>query len=237
MLDTEQLLAKLQANAGPHCYRQQVDASQLRLLDNQVSVDLGDAEVQAARLVLTAGAGNETLLRGLALAEPRMQRRPLQQVLVQHPHLKPLHAHCLTGVRRAEPRLTITSHADGDRWLWYLGGQLATDGVARTAAAQIDHARRELALCVPWLNWDAAQLDTLCIDRAEPLQQDGQRPDEAFVHAQGPVIVGWPTKLSLVPDLGDRVLAAMPAPAGHPQPPALSLPVAGVARPRWLHDA
>ena len=76
------------------------------------------------------------LLQGLGLDAPRMQRRPLHQVIVRHRHPVPLYAHCLTGIRRSEPRLTITSHPDGAHWLWYLGGQIATDGVTRSAAEQ-----------------------------------------------------------------------------------------------------
>ena len=54
---------------------------------------------------------------------------------------------------------------------------------------------------------------------------DGLRPDEAFAQATGPgnaCIVGWPTKLSLAPDLGDRVLALLPPPicTGGESPPA-----------------
>ena len=146
--------------------------------------------------------------------------------------LDPLFAHCLTGVRRAEPRLTITSHRDGDGWLWYLGGQIATEGVDKPAEALIGHARRELETCVPWIDWHGAEIETLRVDRAEPAQSGGRRPDEAFAQHLGNCIVCWPTKLSLVPDLGDRVLAMLDAPR-HSTPPDLGLSGACVGRAPW----
>ncbi|MGI9328209.1 MAG: NAD(P)/FAD-dependent oxidoreductase [Pseudomonadales bacterium] len=233
VLDTEALLAQLLANSASSSYRFRVDASALQVEEDQVSLNVGKTQLRARRLILAAGAGTEKLLTELGISEPRMQRRPLHQVVVRHRHQAPMFAHCLTAVRRAEPRLTITSHADGDHWLWYLGGQLATTGVDRQRDAQIAFARDELAACVPWMDWQQAQFDTLWIDRAEPAQEDGQRPDEAFVHAAGPVIVGWPTKLSLVPDLGDQMLTAMPPPAALAPTPSLDLPAASVAQPPW----
>ena len=108
-----------------------------------------------------------------------MQLRPLHRVIVRHDFAEPLFAHCLTGVKSAEPRLTITSHRDGAGWLWlYLGGQIATDGVDKSAEALTEHARSELETCVPWIDWTDARFETLRVDRAEPAQAQGRRPDE-----------------------------------------------------------
>jgi hypothetical protein len=161
-----------------------------------------------------------------------MQLRPLKQVLVRHGHAHPLYAHCLTGIRRAEPRLTITSHPDGDAWLWYLGGQLATDGATMSNARLLAHAREELQACLPWLDWSRADLATLSVDRAEPAQHGGRRPDEAYAAVRGATLVTWPTKLSLTPDLGDKVLALLPPPT-HPSPVRLPLPLAQIGQAPW----
>jgi len=227
VLDTEALVGELLRPVADRAYRQSLPdpAAGLELTASGARITLGGVRLSARRLILTAGAGNQTLLDHLGLATPRMQLRPLHQVVVRAPDLPPLFAHCLTGIRRPEPRLTITSHRDGDGWLWYLGGQLATDGVELTPEALIRHARQELATCLPWRSWGNAELTTLRIDRAEPLRPDGLRPDEAFAQATGPgnaCIVGWPTKLSLAPDLGDRVLALLPPPicTGGESPPA-----------------
>lgn len=237
VLDTPQLLERLLANVPGQVYTHPVDSSAIELRDGGVALTLENERITAQRLILTAGEGTQALLHGLDIHRPAMQRRPLHQVVVRHQHPVPMYAHCLTGVRRAEPRLTITSHTDhdrpGDHWLWYLGGQLATEGVARDRAAQIQYARAELASCVPWLDWRDAQFDTLRIDRAEPAQEGGQRPDEAYVSAQDAIIVGWPTKLSLVPDLGDQILASMPAPLEPDTVPALSLPEARIGTAPW----
>jgi glycine/D-amino acid oxidase-like deaminating enzyme len=237
VLDTPRLLAELLRPVADRAYRAHLPGAgnAFELSDAGVRVTLGGVRISAQRLIMTAGAGNQALLDALGLASPRMQRRPLHQVIVRAPDLEPLYAHCLTGIRRPEPRLTITSHRDGPGWLWYLGGQIATDGVGMSAAQLAAHARAELEACLPWRAWDAAHIETLAIDRAEPLRPDGSRPDEAFAQATGPggcCIVGWPTKLSLVPDLGDRVLALLPPPTGGVLP-RLALPAATVGGAPW----
>jgi glycine/D-amino acid oxidase-like deaminating enzyme len=202
-------------------------------------VRIGDRALAARTLVCAAGAGNEALLARWPFDAPPMQRRPLQQVLVRDFEGPALYAHWIADVRRGEPRITVTSHRQGDgRWCWYLGGQLASDGAARTADAQIAVARAELSRAVPWLDFGGARFDTLLIDRAEPRQRTGTRPDHAYVGRTGPALVCWPTKLSLVPDLADRVLAALPPPAGGPGMRFDGDGVAGVvtvpvARPPW----
>ena len=50
--------------------------------------------------------------------------------------------------------------------------------------------------------------------------------------ACGSCIVCWPTKLTLVPDLADRVLSLMPPPE-YPPPDQLDLPAAGLGQPPW----
>jgi hypothetical protein len=237
VLDTPHLLAELLRPVADRAYRCRLpdDARGFDLSESGARVDLGHAQIRARHLILTAGAGTQTLLDALRIATPRMQRRPLHQVIVRAPGLEPLFAHCLTGIRRPEPRLTITSHRDGSGWLWYLGGQIATDGVAMDPTTLAAHARRELAACLPWRDWREARIDTLAIDRAEPVRPGGLRPDEAFAQASGPggrCIVGWPTKLSLAPDLGDRVLALLPAPSGAAVP-RLTLPAATIGSAPW----
>jgi glycine/D-amino acid oxidase-like deaminating enzyme len=232
VLDVPSLIAALAHPVAHLIYRSDADTlfDASTLSPDGARLRLGDQRIHARHLILTAGAGTAGLLATLGLGAPRMQRRPLHQVIVRAPGLPPLHAHCLTGIRRAEPRLTITSHPDHDGWLWYLGGQIATDGVRQTRTALIDTARRELTACFPWRSWQDARIDTLAIDRAEPMQLDGARPDEAFATATGPAgscIVGWPVKLTLAPDLADRVLSLLPPPtrsSASAPPVALPLP-------------
>jgi glycerol-3-phosphate dehydrogenase len=191
--------------------------------------------IRAQRIILSAGRGNAELLKTLGLSQPTQQLRPLHMALVKGPTLKPLYAHCLGG--GPKPRVTITTHpaADG-QWVWYLGGDLAeAEGVARDEQAQITAAQKELSELLPWVDLSAAQWATLRVERAEPAQSGLARPDNAFVHEQGKLLVGWPTKLALAPDFADRVLAALSRdgiqPVQHAPLPALPRPT--VAPPAW----
>lgn len=173
----------------------------VRLQDPQA----GTLEVQANWLVSCAGAGNEEILAALGRTQPAMQRRPVHMVLARGP-LPALYAHCLG--RSANPRITITTHAhsSGDA-VWYMGGQLAEDGVARPVDEQIAAAKTELAQLLPWVSQEGLAWQTVLVDRAEPRQADGSRPALAFVDRDGPVITAWPVKMALAPLLADRVLA------------------------------
>ena len=136
--------------------------------DNQVAgIRIGDTVIRAQRYVLTAGEGNEGLLQSWGVEQPAMQRRPLQMVLVKGRDLPALYAHCLGS--SPKPRITVTTHpcADG-QWCWYLGGELAEQGVGMTPDALIDKARAELRELLPWVNLDDCQWTTLPVNRAEP---------------------------------------------------------------------
>ena len=137
--------------------------------------------------------------------KPEMQLRPLQMVMVRGGLPKKLYAHCLGA--SVNPRITITSSEDkkGDV-VWYLGGQLAEDGINRTAEEQINKAKQELQSLMPWLNFSKMQWATLNIDRAEPKQKDGQRPSTSFFYEENNIITTWPTKLALAPNLAMDVL-------------------------------
>ena len=160
--------------------------------------------IHARKFVLTAGEGARTLMGRWGISEPEMQLRPLHMVMVKHTHPDPLYAHCL-GIKTV-PRMTVTSHPTEDgQWVWYLGGEIAEDGVERTPEEQIRVARRELADILPWVNFDNAQWSTLRVNRAEPKQSRLLRPDAAFCQPVGNGIVTWPTKLALAPNLADEV--------------------------------
>jgi len=234
VLSMPHLLAQLLRPISDLVHQQALRAEQLERVDQGWQLNLGEQTITAGRLILTAGTGNAELLSGLGYKQPVMQRRRLQQVIVRHGSLQPLYGHCLTGISStdfAQPRLTISSHPDGSGWLWYLGGRLANQGAAMPADELIQLARTELKICLPWLDLQDAELDTLSIDRAEAAQ-DGERPDQAFVEQRDNCIVCWPTKLSLAPDLGDRVSALLPPPGTQPQP-KLPLPAARIGSASW----
>ena len=167
---------------------------------------LGDETLQitARKFIMTAGEGTADLMKMAGVSKPEMQLRPLHMVMLKHAHPEPLYAHCLGT--KIVPRMTITSHPTEDgQWVWYLGGEIAEDGMERTPEEQIRVARRELSVLLPWVNLDDAEWGTLFVNRAEPKQTKLLRPDAAFIHDAGNTMITWPTKLALAPNLTDEV--------------------------------
>ncbi len=197
-----------------------------------------------ARAAILAGAQANADLA----PDARQQVRPLHMVMAQG-DLPPLWGHCVAGLSD-KPRITIGWQPGEDgRGVWYLGGQIAETGIARTPLQQIEHTRAELCATVPWLALDNLQWATCRWNRAEGLTPDGTRPDEPVLSpVQAPPGVGamlalWPTKLAFAPLVGDLVtdwLARQaaagvppfsddaPAPAGDwSEPPLGNLPWVG----------
>jgi hypothetical protein len=137
-----------------------------------------------------------------------MQRRPLQQVMVKHNYSHRFYGHCLGA--ETTPRLTISSHPYNDTsQVWYLGGSLAEKGAELSSDEVIAGAKKELKELMPWVDLSGAQWATLPVDRAEPRQLNFARPDKAFASTTQEcpnVIVAWPTKLTLCPNLAEEVI-------------------------------
>ena len=181
--------------------------SSLTQVAGNARIQLPGCELAPQRLLLTAGTGNEALIRELGGQSPQMQRRPLQQIIVKHEYREPFYAHCMGG--NPSPRLTISSHTtlNGDP-VWYLGGDLATANTDTSPDALIALAQKELAQLLPWIDFGTCQWSTIKLDRAEPRQSALLRPDRAFVGKVDSVantLAAWPTKLSLSPDLGNEI--------------------------------
>ncbi|GAD63695.1 NAD(P)/FAD-dependent oxidoreductase [Aquipseudomonas alcaligenes] len=234
VLDVPSLISRLTTLAGDSLLAGQT-ITPLREDGELVGLCVDGRDIRARRVVLSAGRGNADLLADLGVEQPRQQLRPLHMVLVKGRGLKPLYAHCLGG--GPKPRITVTSHpaADG-QWVWYLGGDIAeADGVARSEAAQIAAAQKEVQQLLPWIDLSDARWATLRVDRAEPAQSGLVRPDNAFLAEQGSLLVGWPTKLALSPDFADRVIAALERdgiqPGTHAHLPELPRPPQ--AQPVW----
>lgn len=243
VLDVPSVLAKLANNARGCVY--QIDGDSIsfeRDARGEISALIGNCGAQtvhcrAQRFIFSAGEGNAVLLEKIDSKKPEMQRRPLHQALVKHDYPHPLYAHC-TGANPS-PRLTISSHRTQDgKWVWNLGGDLATEGVAQNEAQLIDSARNELRDLFPWVDFGQTQWATLRIDRAEPKQKGLVKPDKAFAAAaekHANVIVAWPTKLTLAPNMGDEVEALLQIEATAPPLPAAcaELPAPRIAKPCW----
>lgn len=183
----------------------------------------------AKRLVFAAGKGNASLLQQCGMQAPVMQLRPLLMVMVRggsQPLPGELYAHCLGA--SANPRITITTHYDSEgRTVWYLGGQIAEEGVGRSESEQIKAAQKELHELFPWLDLSDAQWGILPIDRAEPRMPGGARPDDVFAEEHGGVITAWPTKLALAPRLAQQIIEKIQQGGVQPGEP--------LTLPKWSH--
>ena len=240
VLDVPSLVETLAARQRDAIFAIDPERVELRREGRRAVLAMAECTVVPEKLVLTAGAGNAALVAGLGSAQPQMQRRPLQQVLVRHQYPDPLYGHCMGS--NPSPRLTISSHRDhAGQPVWYLGGDLSTGAADAAPAALIEWARRELAELMPWLDLGASEWATLRLDRAEPRQSALLRPERAFVGRLDGVdnaLAAWPTKLTLCPDLGDEIGRQLEADKILPrhQPDLATLAYLGrpaVATPYW----
>lgn len=81
------------------------------------------------------------------------------------------------------------------------------------------------------------------LNRAEPRLPNLQRPDSAFLHAEQNLLVTWPTKLTLTPQLGQSVIDTLRDQGIQPRTDTQSdrtldtlaahFPRPGIAAPRW----
>jgi hypothetical protein len=217
VLDVHSLVTNLAQNIdGQHFL---IDWDALRWENNEDTLSLTlnhqgqDYAIHAQRIIFCAGKGNASLLEQLGAEGPAMQIRPLQQVMVKHTHPYSFFGHCLGG--STTPRLTISSHKlSTTEQVWYLGGTLAEQGANMSPEALIEFAQAELTELLPWVSFEDAEWKTLYIERAENRQPNFTRPESAFVDKAAGfsnLMVGWPTKLTLAPNLANQVLERLGA--------------------------
>jgi len=157
------------------------------------------------KIIFMAGQGNEDLLSRFGHDKPEMQLRPLKMVILRGALNDMVFAHCLGA--SVNPRITITSHRDQQgNIVWYMGGQLAEDGVKKSDAELIQAAKNELKDLIPWLDLKHAQWGVLEINRAEIKKQGITRPDSFSIEKNKNVITAWPTKMALSPALADSLI-------------------------------
>jgi glycerol-3-phosphate dehydrogenase len=213
VLDTASLIETLAKPHTDHIFKVNPDSGYNLIYDknnppNVVSLKIFSesetVELKAKRYLLTAGEGNEAFGLNMPKA-PQMQRRPLHMTMVELPSPSPFFAHCIDN--GTTPRITITTHTRQDgKSVWYLGGQLAENGATRSETEQIAAAKKELNTLFPWLDLSTATWASFFVNRAEPKQPDGKRPENSFVETHGNVITAWPTKLALAPVLADQII-------------------------------
>ncbi len=160
------------------------------------------------KIIFIAGEGNENLLSRFACNQPEMQRRPLKMVVMRggpnHGLNDMIYAHCLGA--SVNPRITITSHRDAQgNIVWYMGGQLAEDGINKSDAEVIQATKNELNELIPWLELKDAEWGVLEINRAEIKKHGTTRPDSFSIENNKNLITAWPTKMALAPILADAL--------------------------------
>jgi len=159
-------------------------------------------QMEPVRTIFTAGAGNATLREQVGLSGEKMQRRPLQMVMVRG-NLPILNGHCVDGMKT---RITITTDEDSNgRTVWQVGGQLAETGVSMVETELIKLAKNELKETLPGMEFDGLEWTTYCVDRAEGATAAGLRPDTVQILQEGNTITAWPTKLVLAPVLAEEI--------------------------------
>lgn len=243
VLDVPSLVRQLAAPLESRIFQIDWQTAKFQRLPNgchaiEVASDKQRLLLNSAAIVLTAGQGNAELLKQLNASTPEMQTRPLQQVLVKHRHPHSFFGHCLGA--ETTPRVTISSHAcDDGSQVWYLGGALAEKGASQSSDELIYCAKRELSELLPWVDLSNAQWATLPVERAEPLQRNFARPDQAYADWAGNcqnVIAAWPTKLTLAPNLATQIVELLAKKEIKPHtasPPSLPLKTPGIASPPW----
>jgi glycine/D-amino acid oxidase-like deaminating enzyme len=183
-------------------------------------VRFGDQTVRFSTLVLAAGEGNESLLARLGAQTPRMQRRPLNMVMARPAFgavkdLPTLYGHCIAALSD-KPRITVTTQRqirrDGQtKNVWYIGGQIAESGSDRKREDHLEHARAEVAACLPWIDLTKTEWASFSVDRAEGVTPTGSRPDLPVVTSVGApedhVFAIWPTKLVFAPLVAEMLRA------------------------------
>jgi len=220
VLDVPSLVATLAERHREAIFKIDWDQCRLACDHEQASLQWQHLTLQPQKLLLTAGAGNEDLMRQLGSATPAMQRRPLQQVLVKHEYTPPFYGHCSGG--NPSPRLTVSSHTtQRGEPVWYLGGDLATENTDAEPRELVARAQRELDDLLPWVEFGQCEWRTIRVDRAEPRQSRLLKPDEAFLDQVAGVdnaLVGWPTKLTLTPNLASAIEDTLAADQVEPGP-------------------
>ncbi len=212
VLDTESLLEVLVEQQKQHIFS--IKGGSYRFIrndsDNLSAVILRNDEseicIEAQKFIFSAGEGNQNLISMAQLEKPESQLRPLNMVYVKGARLPPVFVHCIGDSFSLTPKLTVTSHTNSDgATVWYLGGEIAEAGVGKDAATQIREAQTMLATLFPWVDLQDTQWHCFTINRAEANVTTNYRPEDACFIEERNVLVAWPTKLTLTPNLADQV--------------------------------
>ena len=206
------------------------DVSDLQFAGGQVYI--ADALFQPRSIVFAAGESNAELMRRAGVRGDLMQRRPLKMVLIRGTALPVLFGHC---IMHGKTQLTITTPTQG---IWQVGGEIA-EHLAHQENLENGRqaAMKELRRCLPGLDFSGVEIAIYPATRAEARTAEQKRPSGVHVSGVAPgIVVGWPTKLSMVPILAEEIFALVNAELKQPgdyQEPLVPWPTPPVARYPW----
>ena len=201
--------------------------SEGQTLEQQLQIEVNDktVNIKADLFIFCAGEGNQELISKATLSNIEAQARPLHMVYLRKSKLPEIYVHCIGNDFNLTPAVTVTSHrAQNGDIIWYLGGEIAESGINKSKGEQIFAAQELMKNTFPWLNLSNAQWESFYINRSEANIQSSFRPDDAVVKEEKNVLVAWPTKLTLVPSLADKVLEY--AAGVRKRPPGKNIPTA-----------
>lgn len=202
VLDIASLIKVLSAPHNDSIHIGSVDS-----LSRDGSLVISGHKVNAQTIICAAGLGNEKFLSLLQPNKKTSQRRPLRQLMVKTMPF-PLYGHGITTSYK--PRVTVTSHPlSSGGYVWYLGGAIADDTLKLDDHAAISYALQEMKEIFPDFDWSDKEWSSWCGYRAEAYDKNGRLPDGPVIQEYDNVVVAWPTKLTLVPLLGDKVLSLL----------------------------
>lgn len=166
--------------------------------------ECGDYAIRADTYVFAAGVGNQSLALRAGFDVP-MRRRPLRQIVVRLPRPVAVFAHCVSGDAGDRPEMTVTSHGNA----LYVGGGVAEEYTGPDVHIRV--VRGLLEKYFPALDLEGATFTAVGVERAEPAgvfpDADIREAADPLVARRGNCLLCWPIKMSLVPRLGDLVLA------------------------------
>ena len=237
VLDPQSIIAELAKPVAESCFQIHWDKADFVLENGKpVGIRLESGEtIFAKKFVFAAGKGNGELLAACGFERPQMQLRPLHQVVIKKAGLPDFFSVCIGNTPK--PPIVSTTHTDSEGCtVWYIGGDLAeADGVVRDEVDQISTAQRWFAKHMPWIDLAGAEWSTMRVDRAEPKTESGARPPGAYCEKVGEnVMVAWPTKLALAPDLADGVMAGLGLEPSDERGERIPLQFASIGKPVWF---
>ena len=143
VLDTKSLLSELIKGLEDRVFKMKCSSQNIKKVDQGYEIILSDTRIKSKVLINCAGNGSKTLLDELKISEFKTQNRPLKQIIVDAPNQLDMFAHCITNLSSTEPRFTITTHHSNVNKIWYIGGQLATQGANLSDELLITNAKKE----------------------------------------------------------------------------------------------